>query len=371
MNIGILIPGYAANAHDWPDPVLRRLIGGLAQQHDVRIIALHYPHRHDHYTIDGIPVYSLGGAQARGLRRLRLWAEAQSVLSELHRQRPFDLLHAMWIDEPGYLAVRAGRRFGIPVVTSVLGGEFARIDDIGYGLQRSRLSRWLVRRGMQANAVVSSGSTVDQGIAASRIPLESERLHRIVLGVDADAFTPGGQPQPRHLLHVGSLTPVKDQTTLLHAFALLPPDVTLAIIGQGPLRAQLEALAAQLGVTERVTFVGHVDHTALVGHYRRAYLHVMASRSETIMLAVLEAAACGVPTVGTATGALADYPGLGVGVPVRDPQALADAIRALLDDRSRRDALGRNARQLAADQLSIQTSIARTLALYDRLIERR
>ena len=101
---------------------------------------------------------------------------------------------------------------------------------------------------------------------------------------------------------------------------------------------------------------------------RAAAIEADATRAARIRR---NAAACGVPTVGTATGALADYPGLGVGVPVRDPQALADAIRALLDDRSRRDALGRNARQLAADQLSIQTSIARTLALYDRLIERR
>src|SRR5689334_8807346 len=98
MRIGILLPGFSSHSDDWAIPVQQNLARELAlpASDDLRIIALRYPHRRDCYTIDGATVYSLGAGQVRGAGRLRLWWDALRLIETLHREKPFDLLHAMW-----------------------------------------------------------------------------------------------------------------------------------------------------------------------------------------------------------------------------------------------------------------------------------
>ena len=124
------------------------------------------------------------------------------------------------------------------------------------------------------------------------------------------------------------------------------------------------ALAAELGLGERVRFLGGVDQPALAEHYRRAALHVFASRHEALLMTLLEAAACGLPTVGTAVGLLPDRPELGIAVPVGDADALAEAILGLLDDPARRAALGRAAHRAVQKSYTIDRTAAALAALY-------
>ena len=85
--------------------------------------------------------------------------------------KPFDLLHAMWADETGLIAGWAGRRLGIPVVVSILGGELVGLRDIGYGLQRSRFSRWIVGQALSgADRVIVPSSYVRRLAAGSFRP---------------------------------------------------------------------------------------------------------------------------------------------------------------------------------------------------------
>jgi glycosyltransferase involved in cell wall biosynthesis len=108
-----------------------------------------------------------------------------------------------------------------------------------------------------------------------------------------------------HLLAVGSLIPVKNHALLLRAFARIEArDATLEIVGDGPLLGDLKKLAADLGITDRVTFAGHVPHDKMPDVYRRADLHILTSRHEGFGLVVIEAAACGVPTIGFNVGVL-------------------------------------------------------------------
>lgn len=365
MRLGLLLPGFSAHPDDWAIPVQQNLAREFARTDDVRIIALRYPHRRDHYSIEGAAVHSLGAGQARGAARLRLWWDALRLIEALHRERPFDLLHAMWADETGLVAGWAGRRLGVPVAVSVLGGELVGLRDIGYGLQRSAFSRWIVRGAISGadRLIVPSGYTrrlVDGfGVPAAKIA-------SITLGVDAARFTPSAPPDPFHLIHVASLVPVKDQTLLLRAFALLDSRATLDIVGEGTQRATLEMLAAELGIAGRVRFLGAVPHPDLPAHYQRAAMHLLTSRHETICLSVLEAAACGVPTVSTRVGIVPDYPSLGVAADA-EPAAFAAAVQALLDDPARLSALRQSARATAAGELSITTTVDKLRALYGEL----
>ncbi len=367
MRIGTLLAGFSSHPADWAIPVQQNLARELASHDNVRIVALRYPHRRDRYTIDGAAVYSLGVGQVRGFGRLRLWWDALRLIESLHREQPFDVFHAMWADETGLIAAWAGRRLGVPVVVSVLGGELVDLRDIGYGLQRSAFSRWIVRQSLSgADRVIVPSGTVRRLLDGWNVP--AEKLVPITLGVDAARFTPAAEPAELYrLIHVASLVPVKDQALLLRAFALLDARATLDIVGDGTERASLEALAADLGVGGRIRFVGSVPHTDLPAYYRRAALHLMTSRHETICLSVLEAAACGLPSVGTAVGILPDYPALGVAVPSRNPQALADAIQALLADPAQRATLGESARATVAGELSIQTTAAKLREVYQEL----
>ena len=154
--------------------------------------------------------------------------------------------------------------------------------------------------------------------------------------------TPGPRPatasasyshSPR-LLHVGALTPVKDHALLLRALASVRRQgvpAMLELVGDGPLRPGLERLAHDLDLEPNVRFRGAVDHAALPDVYRAADACVVSSRHEAQCMAAIEAAACGVPVVGTRVGVL---PELTTALaPVGDTGALADAIVTTLTGR--------------------------------------
>jgi glycosyltransferase involved in cell wall biosynthesis len=171
----------------------------------------------------------------------------------------------------------------------------------------------------------------------------------VPLGADVALFGPdtidgSTPPRPGRLVHVAGLNLVKDQDLLLHAFALAvrrTPSLTLTIAGGDTLDGRHRRLADELHLGDRVEFLGHVPHDGLADVLRGADVHVLTSHHDAGPIAVLEAAMCGVPTVGTAVGHVADFAALprpaALAVDGRDPTALADAIVGLVDDRARRD----------------------------------
>jgi glycosyltransferase involved in cell wall biosynthesis len=402
MRVLILLPGYSANDSDWAIPVQRHLMRALSALHDVRVLALRYPHRRDRYTIDGVQVDSLGWAQARGARRLLLWRDALAAIARLHYEQPFDVIHAMWADETGALAMWAARRLRVRSVVSLLGGELARLDDIGYGLQRGRFSRWVVGQALRADAVTSPSSYIDGLLTKAGYGVAQGVLRRWVMGVnvephptppsplhreresDADTarrvptdssdspslYTERGAGGEVRLIAVGSLIPVKDHATLLRALARLE-GVSLDLVGDGALRGDLERLARELDIAARVRFVGSVSHLDLPAYYQRAAIHVLPSRHEANPMALLEAASCGVPTIGSAVGILPDDPRLGIAVPPQDVDALAAALQSLLDDPARLAALRVSARAAVEESYRIKQSATAITQVYNEAIDRR
>ena len=167
--------------------------------------------------------------------------------------------------------------------------------------------------------------------------------------------------RPPRVAAIGRLVPGKDYPTLLKAFARLKtPAATLAILGDGPDRAALQALATSLGVESRVEFLGLRQDVgpALAG----ARVLAVSSRRESFGLACVEALSHGLPIVSTDCGGPAeilDRPGLGALVAVGDEAALAIALDAALKRPG--DPAPRQAR--AAD-----FTLAKSLDAYDALI---
>jgi glycosyltransferase involved in cell wall biosynthesis len=313
-----------------------------------------------------------------GLGKLALLVRVHRSLRREHRAAPFDVLHGLWADEAGFLATAAASALCVPAVVSLLGGELVGLPEIGYGTQLSIAGRVLVRRALRKAERVTVGSRAMERLAAACV--RPERLHRLPLGVDIRLFHPRGERQaaveragrPR-LLHVASLAPVKDQATLLRALARVvrkAPAAHLHLVGDGPQRPTLERLAGELGVGDHLTFHGAVDHDRLPEYYRAADLAVLSSRFESQSMVALEAAACGLVTVGTAVGLLPELVGTEFTAPVGDAEALAAAVLTLARDPAHRAALGEANRAAVEARYTLSGSVRELSALYCRLAPR-
>jgi glycosyltransferase involved in cell wall biosynthesis len=205
----------------------------------------------------------------------------------------------------------------------------------------------------------------DSALTARRLTLwlgvDGRRVIVLSPGVSPELDSPspargggqGGGPSRKMIdcIVIGRLLPHKHVDVFLQAVALLP-DVTGLVIGSGPEKARLEALAHQLGVTDRVKFESLETHDAVLARLRAARLLVFPSTREGFGVAVLEAAACGVPSL------VVQHPDNAALELVRHgenglvcnlyPQAMADEIRGYLADDAGQARMSRVARQRAA-----------------------
>ena len=177
---------------------------------------------------------------------------------------------------------------------------------------------------------------------------------------------------------VGRLQDVKDQATLVEAFAelrrLLPGEpLRLVLVGDGPLRAQLEAQVAASGLLDSVWFAGARSDVAPV--MRSFSLFVLSSIAEGTPVTLLEAMASELPVVATAVGGIPDLVALGSGspagtlVPAGDAQALAAASAPYVRDRALARRHGAAGRDRVEQQYSMHTMLAAYVALYDELCQ--
>jgi glycosyltransferase involved in cell wall biosynthesis len=176
----------------------------------------------------------------------------------------------------------------------------------------------------------------------------------------------------RMIVGVGRLVYYKGFEYLIRAMTKVQGK--LLIVGEGPLRNKLSALAAELAIADRVVFMGKIDHQLLVSCYHAAKVFAMPSilRSEAFGLVQVEAMAAGLPVVNTQLDSGVPYVSLhqqtGLTVPPRDPDALAAALNRLLDNDNLRVSFGRAARLRAEQEFSVEVMAARTLSLYDQIM---
>ena len=195
----------------------------------------------------------------------------------------------------------------------------------------------------------------------------ARRLRVIWNGIDLERFAFRG-PQPTGpAVVVARLTAEKDVQNLLRAVRQVVdvlPQFRLEIAGDGPCRAELERLAAELGIGDRVRFLGEVrDVPALLA---RARLFVLPSQTEGISLTILEAMASGLPVVTTKVGGNPEIveSGTGVLVPPRDPAALAHGILRVAGNPDEALFLGRAARRRVETHFDVRKMVAQYAAVY-------
>ncbi len=208
-----------------------------------------------------------------------------------------------------------------------------------------------------------------------------DRCHVIPYGIDTAQFeqcSPDAVRSVRErlgdrlVISVGRLVYYKGFDVLIRAMA----DVRgkLVIVGEGPLRSELQSLAARLGVTDKVVFAGEINNAGVMPYYHAADLFALASvaRSEAFGIVQIEAMAAGLPVVNTSLDSGVPFVSLagesGLTVPPGDVPALAAAINRLLDDQSLRQSLGQAGVRRARREFSLDTMLRRTLSLYESVI---
>ena len=203
-----------------------------------------------------------------------------------------------------------------------------------------------------------------------RVGVPAAKVVTIHYGLDDPPPAWGENPsdavpaEARIVLSTARLTEQKGVDVAVRALSLLPADVVLVVLGEGPEREALQELAEESGVSPRVFLPGRVPDVAV--WLRRASVYVQPSRWEGFGLAVLEAMVCGLPVVATHVSSLPELVAdgeTGVLVPPGDPAALAAAIERALAE----PGFGEAGRERARTTFSVAAMADRTAALYASL----
>jgi glycosyltransferase involved in cell wall biosynthesis len=366
MKVAMVVPGGVDRGGvERVIPIILAHVERIARVHQLHVFALHQEATPCSYPLLGATVHCVGSGRGATLRA------ARAMLLE-HGRAPFQLLHALFGGSATSAAL-AGAVAGVPVIAHLAGGELTDLPVIGYGGWRFRWPRWKTRAVLRRAARVTSPSRpmVERarslGIPAELLPL----------GIDLGHWTP--MPPRRRdagtarLLFVGTLNRVKDPVTAVRAAAALRDrgiEFHLEMVGMDILDGQVQRAAEALGLGARVSFTGFLPQGELRRKMADAHLLLVSSLHEAGPIVVFEAAACGVPTVGTPVGHVAEWaPDAAVTVPPADPLAMAEAVAGLLEDEDRRLTLATEA-QRRLPGVDADHTARRVLDLYDQVAGR-
>jgi len=259
--------------------------------------------------------------------------------------------------QAGDMSVNVARSLGVPVYAHVMGDPVASWADSDQYVRLAPLRHCMAafyrgrfRRMLSRCAGIFS---VSHSVVADYLPPGAD-VHIVadtcLEAEDFMAYRPYDGLGPFTLLFVGRLVDIKNVELVLRGLAAAVAqgvDCVVRLAGDGPHRSHLEALATELGLGERVTFLGQVvDRGAVRDEYRRAHAGFLVSRTEGLPLGAIEGMASSLPTI------LSDIPpchevageeraALFVGVD--DVPACAEAIRRLVEDAQLRERLARSA----------------------------
>lgn len=319
-NVAIIIPGgIGTGRNNIGVPVLERIVKLLAVDFNITVIQLFKTN--DDYTASGfelIDVYSPYPWLKSVKAIVALW--------KAHRKKNFVVIHGFWILPGGFLAVVLGKILNVKSIVSVLGGDAVGLRSINYGQLLNPFYKWLSQYTIrQAGEVMALTQYLVNNLQKAGIARNAIRI--VPWGIDTGLFNFQEKPlqHPVQFLHIANLHPVKDQPTLLRAFARIVGETPahLTIIGEGAKEQPLKMMANELNISEYITFQGLIPYEQLPEQYKKADILLHTSLSEGQSEVVTEAMSSGLLVCGTEVGLLFDLPECCVAVPVGDHQALA------------------------------------------------
>jgi len=328
-------------------------------------------------TPSGVSVTRFG-ANKRMDDTLVDWFE---LIVEEHKREPFDVLHAYFLTQAGFVAAYAGKYLNIPSVVSIRGNDIERapfdpskFSHVMYALQN-------------ASAVTTNASELAKKARA----FFDREIHLIPNGIDTECFKPMKRNEvlaetlgfKRNVTlsdimpvigFVGELRKKKGMATLLFAYTQINKTHPASLLIVGEIRQgddknyfdDFRSANPQLPIT----ITGYIPHSELPAYYSLIDVFIHPSLRDGMPNAVLEAMACEKAVIATAVGGIKDIledGKNGVIVNVNDASMLAKKIIELLDNPKKRKALGKNARELIINKFSPEKELEANLNVYRKL----
>jgi glycosyltransferase involved in cell wall biosynthesis len=327
-------------------------------------------------------------------------AGALAALRWTSQERP-DVLHAHWTLPNGFMAALAARRYRVPLVVSIPGSDATVAG-------QNPVFRRMAKFAFDQAGLITANSAALRDVAVGGLGADPAKFDLIAYGVDPNAYLPdpagtadlraslGIPPEAIVFLAVGRMVYKKGFDRLLRAAALMAgsdnqfsvlspqlsagspqPPFHLVMVGEGDLWAEWQGLGRELGLGERVHWVGNVPADRLGVYYNMADALVMPSvthPADGLNVTVLDAMACARPVVGTSAAGneLAIRDGVnGFLVPEGDDAALAGALATLAAAPDLRARMGAAGRQRIETELGWPHLARRYVAHFERLAGRR
>jgi len=282
---------------------------------------------------------------------------------EIKDFRP-DILHAYYASSYGLIGALSGFK---PYVISVWGSDVFEFPN------KSLFHKTILKYNLKCANQIQSTSEI---MAIETKKYTHTEIVTIPFGIDIQIFTP--KKNESKAIVIGTikwLEPIYGIHFLIEAFDLVclqkpETDLRLLIVGEGSQRQNLEALVKEKGLSDRVEFVGGVQASETPKYHQRISIFAALSLQESFGVAVLEAAACGVPAVVTNVGGLPEVVEdnkTGLVVDSANPRQAANAFLKLIEDEELRAAMGRNARKRVEDNYNWSQNILQQLEVYQKL----
>ena len=280
-----------------------------------------------------------------------------------------DILHAHYASSYGVLASLSRFR---PFVLSVWGSDILDFPN------RNFLNKWLINKVI--NSANSICSTSEVMIKCIREEYNISDVDLIPFGVDIDVFSPIQNLQKNFI--VGTIKSVEKHNGIdcfLDAAKIIVYDykndkIQFLIVGKGSLLKKMKQKTVDLDLQKYVKFEGHVSQDNIVEHHRKLSLFIAVSTRESFGVAVLEAAACGVPSITSNVGGLPEvnkHEHTGLIIKPNDPGKLAESIIRLYEDNNYRYQLSENARSWVVNNFDWDENLNKMINVYKKVYDKK
>lgn len=377
MRVGLITHLYPRFPGDYKGIFVAELARFLAKRgHQLVIITTLWPGAAQTEVTDGVAVYRFpywGWQRGQRLGELEhpsplmmgsLLLSGVRTATRLARRHNLDLFHGYWVVPGGTMAVLAGWLTGRPAVATAAGSD---LNAVAYHPVVRHFVRFTLDR---VQKLMAPGNQLAQRAIELGLPQEHMQVLMGHSGIDLERFSKEDKQRQPVILYVGNFSPPKRVDTILRAMSRVVervPSARLWLVGDGELRAELESLAAELGITEKVEFLGARPHDEIPGWMRRAGALVHCSDHEGLPVAIMEALGCGLPVVAADVGGISDLVKegeTGYLLAPDDDVGFADRLVRLVSQPELAARLGRNARLFAEAYLAKERVLDQVEAVY-------
>lgn len=303
----------------------------------------------------------------------RMYEGIKSTVEEFHREFPFDLIHAHVALPDGYAGMLLAQEYNEPLVVTIHGQDF------NYTIFKAHHCRQVVQQVIKAASRVIVVSHKLKRVAEEHLA-NVDRMTVINNGINPDRLSQGSSPLPENwqgkkvILSVSHLIPTKGLNLNLRALSQLVrkyPNLYYTVVGDGPIKKELERLVKDLGLEGYVEFTGPQPYSRTMKYMTICDIFSLPSWQEGFGVVYLEAMAHGKPVIGCRGEGIEDvieHDKTGLLVKPRNMDSLVEALDFLLSHPDEARAMGERARKLVLENYTWEKNAEKTIKVYGEVL---